>query len=389
MGTSTMKNILKVLAFFIFIYISLASSASAACVAGTCFGIATGNWGTAGTWSATSGGVTCVCTPTTGDNIVFDAGSNGKSFHVDAAYSIGNLTGSGASTATIDYNSGFTVTLTGTTFTLLSSMTFTAASSTRVLSFNPASGTLSVTTAGKTLGSIIVNGTAGTTVQLQDDMTYLSGGSFTVTQATFDANNHNLTGGLFSSSNANTRTITLGNGIHTFNLTAGTLWDTTTTTGLTMTANTATLLFSAAANGLRGIVTGGLNFNGSTFSLVNSATTVPASISITGAGTANLLMTAPLRVTFGSSTTFTVPTAFTIVGTAFNNIISISTNDTNGTATTISVASGAPSFTWTALQGMTFTGGATFTATNSFDLKGNTGITITGPSGGGGRIIGG
>jgi hypothetical protein len=39
---------------------------------------------------------------------------------------------------------------------------------------------------------------------------------------------------------------------------------------------------------------------------------------------------------------------------------------------------------------MTFSGGATFNATNSFDLKGNSGITITGPSGsGGGRIIGG
>ena len=41
---------------------------------------------------------------------------------------------------------------------------------------------------------------------------------------------------------------------------------------------------------------------------------------------------------------------------------------------------------------MTFSGGGTFAATNSYDFKGNTGITITAPTvggGGGGRIIGG
>jgi hypothetical protein len=46
------------------------------------------------------------------------------------------------------------------------------------------------------------------------------------------------------------------------------------------------------------------------------------------------------------------------------------------------VASGVCSISWGAFVYMTFSGGATFTATNSFDLGHNTGITITAPGGG-------
>lgn len=385
-----MKHFLQIAALLV-LFAFPTADANAACVAGTCFGIATGNWGTIGTWSATTGGVTCACTPAAGDNVVLDANSSGKSFHIDANYSLATFIVSGASTATVDYNSAFTVTITGNTFTLLNTMTWTVVSSSRIVSFNPTSGTLAVTMAGKTMGSVTINGTAGTTTQLQDDLNFLAGGTLTITQATFDANNHNITGGQIVSSNANTRAITLGSGTHTLNLVSGTVWDTTTTTGLTMTVNTSTILVSGNATGIRSFVTGGLNFNGTTLSLANTGS-APAVIAISGAGTvASLLMAAPLRVTFASSTTFTVTNAFTLAGTAFNNALNISTVDTGGSAATISVATGSPSIAWAAIQGMAFTGGATFTATNSFDLKGNAGITITGPSGGGGggRIIGG
>jgi len=386
-----MKRFFRLAAFLGLLLASFwaASPASAACAGGTCYGIATGNWSTSGTWSTSSGGASCACTPGTGDNIVFDAGSSGKTFTIDTSFSIGNLTGTAATTAALTYNA-VTLTVTGTNFTLLSSMTVTAASSSRITSFNPASGTLAVTTAGKSLGAVIVNGTAGTTVQLQDDLTFLAGGSLTLTQATFDANNHNITGGAFLSNNSNTRTITLGSGTHTLNAASGNVWDTTTTTGLTMTPNTASLVVSSTATAVRNFVTGGLNFQGSSLSLVNSGAT-PAVIAISGAGIiASLTMTAPLSVTFASATTFTITNAFTLAGTAYNNILDIATNATGGASAMISVASGTPTIAWAAIKGITFTGGATFSATNSFDLKGNSGITISGPAGGGGgKIIGG
>lgn len=46
----------------------------------------------------------------------------------------------------------------------------------------------------------------------------------------------------------------------------------------------------------------------------------------------------------------------------------------------ISVAGGTPVINWAAIRDVAFTGGATFLATNSFDLGNNTGITITAPN---------
>lgn len=53
----------------------------------------------------------------------------------------------------------------------------------------------------------------------------------------------------------------------------------------------------------------------------------------------------------------------------------------------LSIASGTVEFNWAALRGITFTGGATFRARNSFDFGLNTGITISPPRAG--LIIGG
>jgi hypothetical protein len=67
------------------------------------------------------------------------------------------------------------------------------------------------------------------------------------------------------------------------------------------------------------------------------------------------------------------------------------TSATVSTAVTMSSANNG-TFTWCAFRDMAFSGGGTFSATNSFDLGENSGITITGPVVGGssgGRVIGG
>jgi hypothetical protein len=211
-------------------------------------------------------------------------------------------------------------------------------------------------------------------------------GAFTGT-LDFSVNNPNITiTAQFSISGSGTRTLKLGSG--TFTLSPGggnnTAWFATTTTGLTFTAGTSTIVYngttSVAVNSFAG---GGLTYNNVT--LANSA--APAvTMQIAGSNTFNsLTVTAPALVKLTGTTT---ATTLTLAGTSFSNAIAL-LNDNQPSATTISVASGTVTCNWCAIAGLTFSGGATFTATNSFDLKGNAGITITGPSGGGGHIIGG
>jgi hypothetical protein len=85
------------------------------------------------------------------------------------------------------------------------------------------------------------------------------------------------------------------------------------------------------------------------------------------------------------STSMTISNALTISGTAFNNAVSILGQPNNTNTWTLT---GGGTFHWTSIGNMTFTGSPS--ADNSFNIGGNTGITITGPSGGcGGHIIGG
>jgi hypothetical protein len=72
---------------------------------------------------------------------------------------------------------------------------------------------------------------------------------------------------------------------------------------------------------------------------------------------------------------------------AWSNQLFVTNN--NSVSVQAAIAAGAAStISWAAIRGITFTTN-TVTATNSFDLKGNTGVTITPPSTGGGHIIGG
>jgi hypothetical protein len=110
--------------------------------------------------------------------------------------------------------------------------------------------------------------------------------TMTLTNGTFNANNFNVTVGQFSSSNSNTRTLTMGSGTWTFRG-AGTIWDTSVTTGLTFNVGTSSLIvsssnadpsFSPADRIFNG---GGLTFNGLTYNDPN----VPGTLFITGSNT--------------------------------------------------------------------------------------------------------
>jgi hypothetical protein len=118
-------------------------------------------------------------------------------------------------------------------------------------------GTATLTSNGVNFPSITVNGSS-ITVQLADA---LSCGNLIVTQGTFNASGYNVTCNAFSSSNSNTRTVTMGSGLWTMTASGSTVWNTSTTTGLTFNAGTANILFSSNTTSDRFFVADGQSFN--------------------------------------------------------------------------------------------------------------------------------
>jgi hypothetical protein len=215
-------------------------------------------------------------------------------------------------------------------------------------------------------------------------VTSLTAGAFTGT-LDFSANDPNFTVGTVSISGSGTRTINLGDGTWTISG-VGAVWDATTTTNLTFSANASTLNFTGTSNA-RTLAMGGL-----TYSTINLAA-LPLGYAVSmGASftTANLGLTAPITLTLTSSATYTISNQFTWAGTSSSSAILL---NSSSTATAASIAAGAAGSTlsWAALRLVTFTTNAV-SATNSFDLKGNNmnGGSISGPSGtAAAKVIGG
>jgi hypothetical protein len=197
-----------------------------------------------------------------------------------------------------------------------------------------------------------------------------------------------LTTELLLSGGTGTRTLHMGSNTWTFSRGgAGTAFDATTSTGLTFDAGTSTMFFTG--NGELVKLGTSLSYNVLTFSaaaggcyVVTGTTPTIATMNVTG----------PVCLQGASvSQTFNLTNAPTWTGTASNPIL-IETGQTVSTVTwTFAITSGAPSLDWTALRNIVFSGGTLGTAKDTLNLGGNSGITITAPSGGGGggHIIGG
>ncbi|CAN7301475.1 hypothetical protein LJR220_001550 [Bradyrhizobium sp. LjRoot220] len=135
----------------------------------------------------------------------------------------------------------------------------------------------------------------------------------------------------------------------------------------------------------RNITGGALSYNNITI----SANTSGGVFQFNGVATTygNLTVAAPNYIQFGQSQT-TVLASLTANGSSGSQPITLK-SAVDGATATLSIASGAPTITWAGIRDITGAGGATFAATNSFDLGHNSGITITPPSvGGGGAFIG-
>jgi hypothetical protein len=229
----------------------------------------TGSWSAiAGfKWAATSGGAGGETVPTTADDVFFDAASSGTvtiatdntgAKSINCTGFTGTLTGNGAISV-----AGSVTLVAGMTYTHTGTMTFT--------------GTGTLTTAGKTFSSVTVNG-SGITVTLGDAL-ITTNRFVTVTAGTFDTANYSLTAAGLSSSNSNTRTITLGSS--TVTLSGGTAVIFTTSTNFTLNSDTSQINLTGTAGQVAG---GGLTFYNVSFTSTSTGTR-----SITGANTFNNL----------------------------------------------------------------------------------------------------
>lgn len=216
------------------------------------------------------------------------------------------------------------------------------------------------------------------TVNSTINVTSITCGAFTGT-LDFSANNNSVTAGSFSGTGAGTRTINLGNGVWTITGTS-IVWNMSTTTGLTFNANSSEIKITGTTLNSRSFNGGALTYN----KLTIGPNTLGGSLTVNNANTfATLQNSGQARIVLNAAVTQTITTALTLVGTSSAPLELDSASI--GAVATISAASGV-TVNWCSIGTITATGGATFAAINSFNLGGNTGWTITSPSGGGGII---
>ena len=320
--------------------------------------------GTAGTkWSTTDGGPGGASIPNSTEDVFFTNLSTGT-----CTISTGN-TGAKSINCT-----GFTGTIAGFnsitvsgSVTLVAGMTFTYNG---LLTIN---GTGTLTTAGKTIAQLNING-SGITVTLGDALT--SSGTLTVTQGTFDTANYNVTATTLSSSNSNTRTINLGSS--TVTLTGSGPWSTATNTNLTFSAGTSSIVCTNASPSFSaGTATTGLTFYNVSFT--NTGTN---QFGISGVNTFNnLFFTAPISAGV-RNVVFNHPTiingTLSTTGTAGNRRLWFS-GPIYGIAQTLTV-NATPSLTDADFQDIYVVGtAAPISGTRVGNLRGCRGITFDTP----------
>jgi hypothetical protein len=290
--------------------------------------------------------------------------------------STGTCTISSGNTGAKSINcTGFTGTLAGNSgMTVSGSVTFVAGMAVTYNGILTINGTGTLTTAGKTIGQLNING-SGITVTLGDALT--SSGTLTVTQGTFDTANYNVTATSLSSSNSNTRTINLGSS--TVTLSSGTAISFSTNTNLTFNAGTSQINCSSTAATIAG---GAITSTGVTFYNVSLTSTNGDTHQINAINTFNnITVTGPssarvTQVTFNSRQT--INGTLSTTGTAGNCRVWFRSS-TYGIAHTLTINS-APSLTDADFRDIYVSGtAAPISGTRIGDLRGIRGITASTP----------
>lgn len=206
------------------------------------------------------------------------------------------------------------------------------------------------------------NGVAGTWV-LQDNISTTA--AIALTNGTLDLNGKTFTTSFNARTAAGTKNLTFNGGTLLLSGTA-TVWNNASPTGFTTTAGTGTGSISMSSASAKTFTGGGSIYN---CTLSNDGA---GELTVSGSNTFTTIANTvqPTTFIFTASTTQTV-TNFSVSGTS-GNIVTINSSPP-GAAATLSKASGTVNANYLSLQDSTATGGATWNATNSTNVSGNTG----------------
>lgn len=267
-----------------------------------------------------------------------------------------------ANTNTLDFT-GFTGTWSVVTsayvygnLTLNSSMTVSSALST--LYFAATTGSKTFTTANKTFNSELTFGTfaSSATWTLVGDLTV--SGTINLTYGNLNSNGYSVTTGAFTSSNLNTRSLTMG--ASTWTITGASPW-TLGSSSMTLSAGTSTINLTSAASKF---------FYGAGFTYYNVVQAGLGTLTIVNNNKFNNLSNTvqPTQITFTSGSTQTF-TNFSLSGTASNLVTLAPSSTTNYTLS-------APSGTvinrdYLSISRSTATGGAAWYAGGNSTNGGN------------------
>lgn len=325
-------------------------------------------------WSTTSGGAGGSNPPTANDDVIIDANSPAvinvsgarvcRSLVTTAAKTLGSTGSISIGTSTVNGTTALSIDAT-TTWSLSGSITFVSTNATQ----------LDITTNGKTLAAVTFNG-AGGSWRLADSITCAA---ITLTAGSFDTNGQAVNGASFSSSNSNTRSLTLGSS--TVTLSGG--WVVNNATNLTLSAASSTIIQTGSSSSF---AHGSVSSTSATFgALTMSGASVATLAAYTGSSFTTLTRTGTaastneLVVNYNISVTTPV---FTGNNAGANRLLVRS--DTFATPRTITSTNA-----WTSCANVDFmdfvaagAGSANISAITglSGDAGGNSGFTFTSPA---------
>jgi hypothetical protein len=326
-------------------------------------------WNALAKWSASSGGVTgSVHYPRVHDDVIFDANSiTAAGGSIGVIRMLGrNIDFSGAAN-TFTLSNGLSPSVFFGSVTLKTGMTITGVGQfqfngrgTHIIKSNGVVWANSSTTAMQIAA-------VGGSYSLSDDLTISNATSGLFLQAgTFDANGFNLNMPLFSSANSNTRTINGGSG--TWRITGtGTIWNTSTTAGLTFSFGSTTVLCTDVSSTAK------------TFACRNTI----GILTFAGGGVSSTITFDPgatyQTLTLGAPKTYKLATTSTTTVNTLNatgssgNLITI-TSATGGTPAALINGGSVPWYCdWLSLQDIALTGSGGYAGDNSTNVSGNTG----------------
>jgi hypothetical protein len=339
------------------------------------------NWSSTSSWSTSSGGASGAAVPANGDDVILDVNSPGN-LTIDASTNtIRSLVMTGF-THTVTHSAAVTLNIGGATapvsniaVVFAGTYTISNATTSAISIADTSAATNTYNFNGATLGNVTINnGTTTTTQLVTNGFTTGATATVTLTQGGFNTNGQTCSWGYFSSTNSNTRTLTLGASAISISATGFNGWNMGTITGLTFNCGTSVITFTGAGTGTM-LAPGsasttfyGLVFSGGgTSGLTNTGVTC-TNLTITGA--ANKTGT----FTFVSGTTTTVTGTLTITGNSVTNRILVS-SATNGTAATLTAA--AVSLSNVDFMDITGAGAATWSGSSLGNCLGNSNITFT------------